>query len=105
MSADGFQTTDLHFAAAMLYTFTEDALTRIEITPDRFDRYRNATFHIDAPSLDCSEYFKEFQSGELAISNLLSYVRTLTRLDRKVREMKRDGETSWVSDSWVRGRG
>ena len=102
---DGYQTTDIHFAAAMLYTFTEDALTRIEITPDSFGRHRNATFSIDAPSLDCAEYFKEFQVGELAISNLLSYVRTLTWLDRKVREMKRDGQTSWVSDSWVMGRG
>src|SRR5580704_6013740 len=102
---DGYQTTDIHFAAAMLYTFTEDALTKIEITPDKMGRFRNATFFLDIPSLDAAEYWTEFQSGELAISNLLSYVRTLTWLERKVREMKRDGETEWNSPSWIAGRG
>jgi hypothetical protein len=105
MSADGFQTTDIHFAAAMLYVFGEESLTKIEITPDGYGRNRDVTLHIDAPSLDCAEYFKEFQAGELALSDLKSYIRTYTWITRTLRDMKKNGTTSWESPSWVMGRG
>lgn len=99
------QTTDIFFASAMLYVYTEDALLKIDVTPDRFGRDRNAAYTLDIPSSEATEYKAQFDRGELAITNLLSYVRTYTWLTRKLREMRTRGETSYCSPAWVAGRG
>ena len=102
---DGFQTTDVFFVAAMLYVYTEDALLKVEVTPDRFGRDRNATYTLDIPSHEAQKYRAEFDRGELAITDLLSYVRTYTWLTRKLRAMRKNGETSYCGPAWIEGRG
>src|SRR5260370_35639044 len=101
MRSDGYQTSDLAFACALLYVFGEDSLLRIER-----DQVRGQTFFIDAPSFDCQSYFDEWTSSEgLAISNLKAYFRIYDFIVRRLKDLQRRGETGWCSESWVSGRG
>lgn len=97
---DGFFTRDINFAAALGYTFGDESLTKIE-----FPEQGVTNFYFDAPSLDCEEYYSEFKSGKFSISDLLSYVRSYTKLVSILKRMRKDGEDTWVSPSWIRGRG
>ncbi len=97
---DGFVTEDLDFACALLYLFGEDALTRIERA-----EFRGQKFYIDAPSLDCESYYADFKNGELAVSDLKSYMRTHVWVVRRLKEMQRDGHMEYCSPSWQCGRG
>jgi len=99
-----YETTDTFFAAALQYLWGEDSLTRIETTQTDYGR-DTPTFTLDVPSDEAEELLKTFQDGELAISDLKSWARTYTWLTRRLREMKKRGETSYMSPSWIRGRG
>jgi hypothetical protein len=104
VSADGYRTDNLFFAAFLLFTFTAEALIRIEKGTSDNGR-TETTFYLDVPSLDCDEYEKEFQEGTLAISDLMSFVKAYSLLTSRLKKMTREGETSWVSSRWVAGRG
>ena len=99
---DGFVTTDLFFAVGLAYIFGENALTKIDLISGVRD---TTNFVVDAPSLDCQEYHKEFESGQLAISDLMAYVKIYNKVSRILKTMRRDGETEWISPSWIAGRG
>lgn len=96
---DGYQTTDLAMVCALLYIYSEDALTRIER-----DATRGQTFFLDAPSLDCQSYAQDFTNGELAISDLKSFMRIYDFMVRKLKAMRANGDLSWCSPAWVNGQ-
>jgi hypothetical protein len=96
---DGYQTGDLALACALLYIYSEDALTRIERDP-----VRGQTFHLDIASLDGYAYADDFQKGQLAISDLKAYQRTYDFMVRRLKTMRNNGEMSWCSPSWVNGQ-
>ncbi|SRR6266481_8933463 len=100
MSRDGYTTSDLFFACGLCCVFGEESLTRIEFV-DHGEKH----FVFDAPSIDCQAYYDDFKAGNFAISDLKSYGRTYSWRTRQLKVMQRDGETSWVSNSWVAGRG
>src|SRR6266851_1287926 len=100
MSADGFITQDLFFAVGMLYTFGEDALLKIEPAEDSNPRRKAQNFVLDAPSLDCQEYFSEFKARTFAISDLLAYANIHTRVIQILKDMHRRGDTEWTSPSY-----
>jgi hypothetical protein len=104
---DGYIADDLWFAAAMMYVFGEESLTKIEVAqPDEFHHHcREVKLHLDIPSLDAGEYYEEFKAGALAISDLKSFVRTYTWITRILRDMRRKAESVWVSPAWIAGRG
>lgn len=102
MANDGFTTDDTNFAAALLYVFGQDALTRIE-----HYGYTGRKFFIDAPSLDCGEtgYLHDYQTGQFNISDLKEYNRIQNWLIQRLKSMQKQGHTEWSSPSWVAGRG
>jgi hypothetical protein len=103
---DGFSTVDIHFCAAMMYLFGDEALTKITAEEDVKQRGRTLkTFHLDIPSLDAFEYQKDFQEGRLAISDLKSYVRSHSWITHCMGIMNRKHESAWVSPAWIAGRG
>jgi hypothetical protein len=88
----------------MSYVFGPESLTRIENEND--GRTRNAaSFHLDIPSLDAAEYYREFHQGRFGITDLKKYVKIYSDITRLLREMVRRGDQSWVSPAWVNGRG
>src|SRR5258708_2987437 len=97
MSADGFITTAIYFTAGLLYLFGEESLTKIEIAETR----ANTQFHVDAPSLDCQAYFDDYLAGNFSMADLLSYVKIYTRLVKRLKTMRRDGDMFYCSPSWV----
>lgn len=100
---NGFTTHDIWFCSAIQYAWGEDVLTRIETQPGNYGRdVQNFYLSIDAQ--EAAALQKTFQDGEFAISDLKSFVRTYSFLTRRLREMKKRGETSWVSPEWVAGR-
>jgi|SRR5229473_4544219 len=104
MANDGFTTQDLAFCVAMMYTFGDEALTKIEPAEDSNSRRRAQKFVLDIPSLDAAEYFKEFHAGTFGISNLLAYIKTYNNVIQILKEMHKRGETEWSSPSWIAGR-
>jgi hypothetical protein len=107
MSNDGYIADDIWFAACLMYLFGEQSLTKIEVSksPEFHRHCREVKLHLDIPSLDAQEYYKEFKAGALAISDLKSYIRTYTWITRILRDMERKTESVWVSPAWVAGRG
>jgi hypothetical protein len=93
MSVDGYQTDDIAFCAALLYVFTEDALTTIDLQNGK------AMFSLAVASLDARIYREEFDRGELNILDLKSYMRTFSWLSKIIREMRRDGQIIWQRDN------
>lgn len=102
--SEGYKTHDIWFCAAIQYAYDESVLVRIETQAGNFGRdVQNFYLSIDAQ--DAATLQKTFQDGEFAISDLKSFVRTYSFLTRRLREMKKRGETSWVSPGWIAGRG
>jgi hypothetical protein len=97
MSADGITTTDLAFCSALMYIFTEDALTTIDLQNGK------AMFSLAVPSLDADEYRKEFDENRLSISDLKTFMRTFSWLTKKMRDMRRDNETVWTREEFTVG--
>jgi hypothetical protein len=93
-------TQDINFAAAIGYTFGDESLLKVD-----FPEQGVTNFTFDAPSLDCQEYLSEFKAGTFAISDLMSYVKSYTKLVSRLKLMRRDGISSWASPSWIAGRG
>jgi hypothetical protein len=96
---DGYSTTDLALACALLYIFSEDVLTRIER-----DSVRGQTFHLDIASLDGDAYADDLKNGQMAISDLKSYMRIYDFMVRRLKDMQRRGDLSWCSPAWVNGQ-
>jgi hypothetical protein len=104
MSADGFVTQDVFFAAAMLYIHTADALIKIETVPDTRGR-DDVNVTLDIASLDGATYHEEFLAGTLAISDLKAYCRVYSLLTGHLKNMRREGTTVYVTPAWINGRG
>ena len=96
--SDGYVCEDVLFAAALSYIFGDDSLLTIEFVN------KQKKFRFDIPSLDGEEYLREFKSGTLAISDLMSYSRTYNLLMKTLWQMNKDNDTTWTSPSWIAGR-
>ena len=85
---------------AALLDYLKFPVTRIEILDSR-----RTDFYFNAPQLDIDEYFRAYDSLEgLALSNAKSYSLAFGRLHRRQSDLRRDGETSWVSADWIAGK-
>jgi hypothetical protein len=90
---------DLYFQALIVYTYGWSALLKVEITEGR------ANFTTDAPEEDVKLLLQEYNGGESAISSVKDYAVVIKRMLGLVRVTKQRGQTTWVSESWVNGRG
>ena len=97
--SDGYVCEDVFFAAALSYIFGDESLLTIEFVN------KQKKFRFDIPSLDGEEYLREFKSGTLAISDLMSYSRTYNWLMKTLWQMNKNNDTTWNSASWIAGRG
>jgi hypothetical protein len=100
---DGYTTTNIRFTAAMAYLFGDEALVKIETFEER--NFRQSRFHLDIPSLDAGEYLKDFEAGNLAITDLQAYFRSFDFIVRCTKDMARKNASVWVSPEWIKGRG
>lgn len=91
------RTGDAWFCAAVQYAYGEDVLVRIDNKVNEWNR-DTPTFYLEVPlAKEVNQLQNDFQSGSLAISDLKSYVRTYTFLLRRLREMRRNKQMSWVA--------
>jgi hypothetical protein len=91
------QTGDAWFCSAVQYVYGEDVLVRIENKVNEHNR-DTPTFYLEVPdSKEVGVMQSDFQKGELAISDLKSYIRTYTFLLRRLRDMRKTGQTSWAA--------
>jgi hypothetical protein len=91
------QTGDAWFCASVQYVYGEDVLVRIENKVNEWKR-DTPTFYLEVPdSKEIGVMQSDFQNGTLAISDLRSYVRTYTFLLRRLRDMRKVGQTSWAA--------
>ena len=111
--SDGYTTTNEWFAAFLMFLFGEECLTRVTSElGERDARSKYAStgnryvkrFYCDVPSFDAQSYHEELKAGTLAISDLNAFATQYSRLNRILRDMRRDNEDSWCSPSWVAGR-
>jgi hypothetical protein len=65
---------------------------------------RDADWYYDAPSLDVQAYLSDYEKGCLVLSDAKAYSHAFTRLSKIQNDMRRRGETSWCSESWIAGR-
>lgn len=92
-----YQTGDAWFCAAVQYVYGEDVLVRIDNTINEWNRDK-PTFYLAVPDAkEIGVLQHDFQSGNLAISDLKAYARTYTFLLRRLREMRRDKQMSWAA--------
>jgi hypothetical protein len=97
LKLDMVQTGDAWFCASVQYVYGEDVLVRIENRVNEHNR-DTPTFYLEVPdSKEVGVLQSDFQNGRLAISDLKSYVRTYTFLLRRLRDMRKAGQTSWVA--------
>jgi hypothetical protein len=87
MSVDGFCCKSIWAAAALLYV--EYPLSRIEIV-----NKDEVEFQFDAPSFDAQQLVDDYEAGCLALSDAKSYSLAFTKLNTRVRDMRRRGESS-----------
>lgn len=94
---DTVRTGDTWFCSACQYVYGEDILVRIDNRVNEHNR-DTPTFTMEVPDAkEIGVMQTDFQNGSLAISDLRSYVRTYTFLLRRLREMRRDKQMSWVA--------
>jgi hypothetical protein len=67
----------------------EYPLTRIDILDKD-----GVEFHFDCPSLDAQQVVDDYENGQLALSDAKSYSLAFTKLNVRVRDMRRRGESS-----------
>ena len=104
MSSDGYVCKEVFFAAALMYVFSEDCLTKIEVVDG--ERHRKDTlFHLDVPSLDAREYWADWEGKRFAITDLSAFTGIYARLTKILKQMRNDGSDCYCSPAWVRGRG
>ena len=99
MSSDGYTTTDVHFAAAMMCVYGPSTLNKIEKNGGR------AVIHLAIPSLDALGYRKEYNEGKLGITDLKAHSQNYEDIMTLIRELIRNRESTWVSAAWITGRG
>jgi hypothetical protein len=91
------QTGDAWFCAAVQYVYGEEVLVRIDNKLNEWNRDQ-PTFTMEVPDAkEIGVMQTDFQKGDLAISDLKSYVRTYTFLLRRLREMRKAGQMTWVA--------
>jgi hypothetical protein len=93
---DGFVTDHAMFAAVLCYVFSTEALIKIDLIDFK------PQFTLDAPSIDCDEYLKEYLAGTLAVADAQSLFTSYLMIMATVRKMRSDKRDSWVSLSWQR---
>jgi hypothetical protein len=94
---DVVQTNDAWLCAVAQYTYGEDILVKIETKQNQWNR-DTPTFYLEVPDAhEIGVMQNEFQSGNLAISDLKSYCRTFTFLQRRLRDMRKAGLMTWVA--------
>ena len=99
---ESFQTGDIWLCSTCQFAYGEDCLVRIEVKQNNYNR-DTPTFYLAVAPDEAATLQKDLQDGCLAISDLKSFARTYSFLTRRLREMKKRSETSWVSPQWVRG--
>lgn len=70
-------------AIALIYTGCD----LVSITP----RDRNVEFVILCPRFDYDDYRREFEAGEMAVSDVKAFGKTYQHVSRLVRDARRDG--------------
>ena len=100
MSNSSYHSDDMWFVAFLAYLFGEDSLTRIEL-----DERGKATFQLSVSQQEATEYHDNFECKNLAIADLMTYCRTYAWIAKRIRDMKKRGQTSYCSPSWIAGRG
>jgi hypothetical protein len=106
MANDEYQTDDIFFAVALMFVYGEECLLKISTDPTvNRERKRSSVYTLNLPSCDAAILFDDFKSGNLAISDLLSYIRTYSFITRLLRNMRYRNEEEWCSPSWIAGRG
>jgi hypothetical protein len=96
MAVDGFTTRDVWFAACLAYLGYE--LYRVELL-NGFD----SVWSFCIESEDAKILAADYDGGRLALSDAKAFVFRFNALARQQRDLRRRGQTSWVSDRWVRG--
>lgn len=97
MQLETVTTGDIYFCSAVLFVYGEEVLTRIDTRQNQWDR-DVPTFTVEVPDAkEIGVLQNDFQNGTLAISDLKSWIRTFTFLTRRLRDMRKRGETSWVA--------
>jgi len=99
MSADGFTTNDIFFAATLMYLYGYECLRKVEKPEGR------ATFTLAVPSMGAKDLLSDYKAGQLAISDVLSLARNHGNILRILSDLKREaeGETTWEAprtDEW-----
>jgi hypothetical protein len=96
MAVDGFTTQDVWFAACLAYLGYE--LYRVEL----LDEFKSSwSFCVE--SEDAKILAADYDGGRLALSDAKAFVFQFNTLARQQRDLRRRGQTSWVSDKWIRG--
>ena len=100
-----YQTDDIGFAALLLMVFGPEALTGIEILPNREKLFKFE----EVPKFDCEAYKIDFDSAEgLAISSAKAYIKSYFSLTSRLKEMNQTHSASWQAARgerwWMRAR-
>ena len=98
---DNYSTTTMGFAAVLAYVYGVDSLVRVEDDVTN----KGQEFHFNIPSLDAEEFKKEYDRGELNISDAKTLIAIFSRIGQTLKKMRREGTTSFCSPSWIAGRG
>jgi hypothetical protein len=88
-----YSTQDIGFAVAMMYVFGEEVLYEIEVP----EKKGGAEFCLRIPPTDAGRYRKDFDSGELAISDLKSFLKMFSWVSGTLRDMRKQGQHLWSS--------
>lgn len=97
MKLETVQNCDIWFVSSVLYVYGEEILTRIDNKQNQWNRDA-PTFHLEVPDAgEIKVLQQDFQNGTLAISDLKAYVRIFTFLTRRLRDMRKRGETIWTA--------
>jgi hypothetical protein len=87
---DGFTCRSIWAAAALMYVGY--ALLRIDIlNPEGVE------FHFDAESLDAQLVVEDYENGRLALTDAKAYSLAFTKLQSRLRDVRKRGETSWLA--------
>ena len=93
---DGWVVNSPFMAALICYLYTWESLLKIEMDGPRF--------HFDVASEDGKILEEQWQKDELNVQ-VGSYIKTYVRIIGILKKLHREGRQSWVSESWVSGRG
>jgi hypothetical protein len=97
VAKDGFKTDGIGFSAVLAYLYSMDSLLRVDLE-------RGPIFHWDIPSEDAKILLDDWNSDTLTVQ-ANSFLKAYSQITRLLRDLQRTGQTSWVSTSWINGRG